>query len=92
MRLKSLFFNVLSNRNQISMPVLVVPGAGLVGLGLLVWVLKDIVVFLISSALVLIGLAMLFFAFRMRLQGTNMGPQPLPTKKPRIRVVESDDP
>ncbi len=76
------------------MPVLAVPGAGLVLLGVLVAVFPAIFIFIISSILITLGAGLLFLAFRMRPTG-SMGSlksvDATVVKKTRIRVVESDE-
>ena len=81
MRLKSLLFSSLNKRTSLPLPVLAVPGAGLILLGVIIFLAPTIFIFLISGTLILLGAALLFLAFRMR-----------PTApKARIRVVESDE-
>ncbi len=86
MRLKSLLFRSLGQRTQVPMPVLAVPGMGLILLGIIVFLAPAIFIFLIATTLILLGALLLFLAFRMKPQ--QMTPQP---RKTRIRVVEDDE-
>ena len=88
MRLKSIIFSSLTNRTSLPLPVLAVPGGGLILLGLMVYFFPAIFIFFISGGLILLGTALLFLAFRMRPRPTPMNPS---IKKARIRVVESDE-
>jgi hypothetical protein len=73
------------------MPVLAVPGAGLVFLGVMVAVFPAIFIFIISTVLILLGAGLLFLAFRMRAINPLGTDEPTVIKKTRIRVVESDE-
>lgn len=78
MNLKSFFSTAVGNRTSLPMPVLVVPGAGAILLGVLVLLAPTLFIALISGTLFLIGGLLLLLAWRLR------------PKKPRIRVVDID--
>ena len=78
MNLKSFFSTTLGKRTSLPFPVLAVPGAGLMLLGLLVLLAPAIFIALISGTLMLLGGFLLLLAYKFR------------PKKPRIRVVEND--
>ena len=79
MNLKSIFSKAVGSQSRLPTPVLFLPGVSMIGLGCLVWLARDFFVFLISSALVAIGVILLVMAWRLR-------PPP-----PRIRVIDTDD-
>lgn len=77
---KTILSRTVGSRNSLPAPVLFLPGLMMIALGCLVWLARDLFVFLISSVLVALGVVMLVMAWRMR------------PKPPRIRVLDSDDP
>ena len=62
------------------MPVLVVPGASLILLGILVLLAPAIFIALIAGTLFLVGGLLLLLGWKMR------------PRKPRIRVIDPDEP
>jgi hypothetical protein len=79
MNLKQFLSSSLSKRASLSLPLLAIPGGGLILLGVLVILLPNLFIALISGTLILLGSLFLLAAWKFR------------PRKPRIRVVEADE-
>lgn len=80
MNLHQLFSKSLGKRTSLPVPVLVVPGASLILLGVLVLLAPAIFITLIAGTLFLLGGLLLLLGWKMR------------PRKPKIRVIDPDEP
>lgn len=83
MKIRHLFQNAMSQRHSLPLGFLIVPGAGLILLGILMVILPTLFITLIAGSLMFLGTILLILAFRMRPSGTV-------ERQPRIRVVDDE--